>query len=152
MLSDTAIEPAAEEAARRLIAVGRVEVPDEPGAESCVREAVTARGETAYTGDRGFVMVQATREPGAIRAAMLRGDFYASTGPLLRSLRRGPEALEIETTLPHTIELIGAGGAVLRAVHGTHARIALAEVEGSFVRGRVRDAQGRTAWTQPLWK
>jgi hypothetical protein len=114
--------------------------------------AVTARGETAYTGDRGFVMVQATREPAAIRAAMLRGDFYASTGPVLRSLRRGPEALEIETTAPHTIELIGEGGAVLRTVQGTRARIALDEVQGSYVRGRVRDAEGRAAWTQPLWK
>lgn len=114
--------------------------------------AVTARGETAYTGDRGFVMVQARREPAAIRAAMLRGDFYASTGPQLKSLKRGPDALEIETKQPHTIELIGEGGAVLRAVHGTTARIALSELQGSYVRGRVRDAQGRTAWTQPLWK
>lgn len=114
--------------------------------------AVTSRGETAYTGDRGFVMVQAEREPAAIRAAILRGDFYASTGVVLRSLRRGPDALEIEAASPCTIELVGEGGAVLREVEGTRARIALAEVKGAYVRGRVRDAGGRMAWTQPLWR
>lgn len=114
--------------------------------------AVTARGETAYTGDRGFVMVQAAKEPAAIRAALRRGDFYASTGVVLRSLRRADGALEVEAQGPGTIEFIGAGGAVLRRVEGTRGRIALAEVAGPYVRARVRGPGGATAWTQPLWR
>lgn len=40
---------------------------------------VTARGEQAFVGDRGFIMVRATKDPASIRAAMERGDFYAVT-------------------------------------------------------------------------
>lgn len=114
--------------------------------------AVTARGEAAYTGDRGFVMVQAEREPAAIRAALLRGDFYASTGPVLRALRREGGALEVEAASPCTIEFVGAGGVVLRRIEGARARIELAEVAGPYVRARVRAPGGATAWTQPLWR
>lgn len=114
--------------------------------------AVTARGETAYTGDRGFVMVQAEKEPAAIRAALRRGDFYASTGVVLRSLTRADGALAVEARAPATIEFVGAGGAVLRRVEGTRGRIALAEVAGPYVRARVRAPDGATAWTQPLWR
>ena len=40
---------------------------------------VTARGEQAFVGDRGWIMVRAAKEPASIRAAMERGDFYAVT-------------------------------------------------------------------------
>lgn len=114
-------------------------------------KARQARGEPAYTGNRGFVMVQAEPNAAAIRAAIVRGDFYASNGAVLRSVRRSSEALEVETKEPATIEFVGAGGVVLRRVEGTRARIALAEFSGPYVRGRVL-ARGATAWTQPVWR
>ncbi len=114
--------------------------------------ATRARGEEAYTGGRGFVMVQAERTPAAIRAALVRGDFYASSGVVLRALRRGGAALEVEAAGPVTIEFIGAGGAVLRRVEGTSAHVALAEVEGPYVRARVTAPGGARAWSQPLWR
>src|SRR3954465_160240 len=36
-----------------------------------------ARGEPVFTGDLGFVMVRARKDPAAIREALARGDFYA---------------------------------------------------------------------------
>lgn len=114
--------------------------------------AAIARGETAYTGDRGFVVVRARRELAAIRAAIGRGDFYASTGVLLRSLARSEEALELEAERPGTIEFIAAGGEVVRTIEGTRARMTLAETPGPYLRARVRGAAGRMAWTQPIWR
>jgi hypothetical protein len=114
--------------------------------------AVTARGETAYVGDRGFVMVQAERSREAIRAAVGRGEFYASTGLTLRSLSRTPEAIAVATDEPATIAFIGAGGSLLRKVQGTEARMSLSETDSPYLRARVRAADGRTAWVQPIWR
>ena len=55
-----------------------------------------ARGEIAYTGDRGWVMVRAARTEAAIRAAIVAGDFYASTGVVLDGLELGPGGLVVE--------------------------------------------------------
>jgi len=114
--------------------------------------AVEARGETAYTGDRGFVVVRAARELPAIRAAMLRGDFYASTGLMLNSVVRTATALEVEAAEPATIEFVGAGGEVLRTITGTRARMTLADTSGPYLRARVRGSAGEMAWTQPIWR
>lgn len=115
--------------------------------------AVTARGETAYTGDRGFVVVHATRDLPAIRAALLAGEFYASTGLLLNSVARADGALTVEAAQAGvTIEFVGAGGEVLRTVAGPRATMTLAEAAGPYLRARVRVADGRRAWTQPIWR
>jgi hypothetical protein len=115
--------------------------------------AATARGETAYTGDRGFVVVHAARELPAIRAALLAGEFYASTGLLLNSVSREGGALTVEAAQAGvTIEFVGAGGEVLRAAPGPRATMTLAETPGPYLRARVRGADGRKAWTQPIWR
>lgn len=111
-----------------------------------------ARGETAYTGDRGFVVVHAERDAAAIRAALQRGDFYASTGLRLLALERTPAAIDLATTSDCDVEFIGAGGEVLRRVRGQRATMALSEIEGPYLRARVRDDAGRIAWTQPIWR
>lgn len=110
------------------------------------------RGETAYTGDRGFVVVHASRDAAAIRAALASGDFYASTGLRLRSLARTSGAIELTTASDCDLEFIGAGGEVLRRVHGQRAAMALSELRGPYLRARARDAAGRSAWTQPIWR
>ena len=114
--------------------------------------AVEGRGETAYRGDRGFVVVHADRDAAAIRAALLAGDFYASTGVRLRALARTPEAIELTTDAPCDLEFVGLDGEVQRRVRGTHARMALSETGGPYLRARVRDDAGRMAWTQPIWR
>lgn len=114
--------------------------------------AARARGETAYVGDRGFVVVHASRDVAAIRAALLSGDFYASTGLRLRTLVRTPEAIELTTDAPCDLEFVGDSGIVQRRVRGTHARMALSEARGPYLRARACDDAGHTAWTQPIWR
>ena len=50
--------------------------------------AARARDEQVFVGDLGFVMVRARKEPGAIRQALARGDFYSSTGVVLKRIDR----------------------------------------------------------------
>ncbi len=117
--------------------------------------SVTARGEVAHTGDRGFVMVQAARDPTSIRAAIEAGRFYASSGVLLGRAEVGPRAIEIEVAAAspgeHQITLVGAFGRPLARVTGRRARFALAGLPTGYVRAVVQDSIGRRAWLQPIW-
>jgi hypothetical protein len=116
--------------------------------------AVGARGESVFPGDLGFVMVRAEKRPEAIRAAIARGDFYASTGVLLRRVERGGDRLEVEvdTRSPgaHGFTFIGAGGAVLSRAQGRSAAFPLARARGGYVRTLIQDGVGHRAWTQPI--
>ena len=115
---------------------------------------VTARGETAYVGDRGFVMVRARKTPEAIRAAVAAGDFYGTTGLLLDHLEMGPSAVRVEVRRdggePVTIEVI-ANGSVVERVVGRTLRFDPARAPRGYLRVRVTDARGRRAFTQPLF-
>lgn len=109
-----------------------------------------ARGGPAYPGDLGFVMVRATKDPAHIRAALERGDFYASTGVLLERLDTSNGALSLATANDAEFRFIGDGGRVLATSTGRSARF---ELEGSpthYVRAVVTDGRGKRAWTQPL--
>ena len=113
---------------------------------------VRARGETAYTGDRGFVMVRAAREPAAIRAAVVAGDFYASTGVILERLSLSTDAVDLEPrpdSPPFTFEII-TGGRISRRVTGPALRFDPRAEPPGALRVRVTDGSGRRAWTQPL--
>jgi hypothetical protein len=116
--------------------------------------AARARGEIAYVGDLGFIMVRAEQEPAAIRAAIEAGDFYSSTGVILDRLEVSPESIALdvrggdETT---SIEVIGQQGALLRRVQGSVLRFDPKTAPPGYVRVRVRDNAGRHAWTQPVW-
>jgi len=114
--------------------------------------AVRARGEDAYVGDRGWVMVRARRDAGAIRAAIERGDFYASNGVTLAELSTADSTLRVRTATPHRFVFKGAGGKVLRDVEGTEASVTLGDGDSGYVRAEVVAPDGRTAWTQPLWR
>lgn len=113
-----------------------------------------ARGESVYLGDRGFVMVRARKESGAIREALARGDFYASTGVLLKRIDRTAAALEIEVADrspgSHRFTLIGSGGRELARAEGRRATFRLAEARGGYARAVVADSRGRKAWVQPV--
>ena len=117
-------------------------------------DSVRRRGEPAYTGDRGFVMVHAARTPEAIRAALVSGDFYASTGVQLARLERSGAALELEVSAETPgeceVSFIGSGGRELGRVRGRSARFATAGISSGYVRAVVRDAAGHRAWIQPL--
>jgi len=116
-------------------------------------DLVRARGEIAYTGDRGFVMVRADKTLDSLRAAITRGDFYSSTGVLLDRLQIGPDAIAVDVRPdgPVTIEVIGMGGAVLTRTSGPRLRLDPRTTPAGYVRVRVIGAAGKMAWTQPFW-
>lgn len=118
-------------------------------------EAVRARGELAHVGDRGFVMVRAEREPTAIREALRRGDFYASSGVLLARIEADTHAAEVEVAAGQgPVQIVASTVAGLQVARGGGPvlRIAMKDVPGPFVRFTVTDADGRKAWTQPAWR
>lgn len=113
-------------------------------------ERVRSRGEDVFPGDLGFIVVRARNDPASIRASMEHGDFYASTGVWLETLDRAASTLTLEVRGEARFELIGRGGKVLEQQHGQRAVFALGTIDG-YVRVRVTDANGRRAWTQPIW-
>jgi hypothetical protein len=116
--------------------------------------AVAARGEPVFTGDLGFVMVRARKDPAAIRDALARGDFYASTGVLLARVEHDAKALTIEVDARspghHHFAFIGEGGRVLATTEGRAASFPLARLRGGYLRAVVTDPAGHKAWTQPI--
>lgn len=113
-------------------------------------DAVRAQGRVPDVGNRGWVMVHAARDRASIRDALARGDFYSSTGVLLRRIDRSAETLEIEADVACEFAFIGSGGRVLARSHGRIARFPLAQARGGYVRATATDDQGRRAWIQPI--
>ncbi len=99
------------------------------------------------TGDHGWVMVHAAHDAQAIRDALARGDFYASTGVTLRRIEHGADTLDIDADTDVTITCIGAGTTVTT---GRSARCPIPA--GGYVRADVTDAAGHRAWVQPVWR
>ena len=103
---------------------------------------------------RGWVMVRAAQlDPKAVVEALERGDFYASNGVVLSDVAATAGRVTIRVTPQGTakyrIQFIGKGGRLLSEVADVSASYALAGDEG-YVRARVLDSNGHTAWTQPV--
>jgi hypothetical protein len=103
---------------------------------------------------RGWVYVRTDRlDPQAIVQAMERGNFYASTGVELASYETTPGsiALTIKTTTysRYRVQFIGRSGKVLSEVTEPKATYTFKGDEG-YVRARVVESNGYTAWTQPV--
>lgn len=113
--------------------------------------AVRALGRTAYTGDRGFVMVRADKTPTAIRAAVERGDFYGSTGVVLDEVAMEPKAIHVHATKDVSFDVIGTGGVVLSTTEGRVVDFDPAKAPRGYVRVRAHDVAGRVAFTEPLF-
>jgi hypothetical protein len=117
-------------------------------------DAVRAAGGVPDIGDQGWVMVHAPREAAAIRDALARGDFYATTGVTLSRIERTAAALEIEAATPDDdvvdFTFTGRGGKILATSRGRTARFPLDAARGGYVRATVTDARGRVAWVQPV--
>jgi hypothetical protein len=93
-----------------------------------------APGDSVARPGRGWVMVRAQRlEVAALLEAMERGDFYASTGVRLRSLRRDAAgiAVEVEPAAGVTYRIAFIGTRVAPGAGPAHIGEVLAEVEGT---------------------
>jgi len=120
-------------------------------------DEVAAHGQVPLTGNKAWVMVHAERDRKAIVDALGRGDFYATTGVLLShaGLSADGRWLDVEvdpsspSAGPHHIDVIVAGRSVASA-DGRSLRFPLEPVGGQFARAKVVDAEGRTAWVEPV--
>jgi hypothetical protein len=117
-------------------------------------QARRADGRPVYAAGTGWVMVRAARRPDAIRAALARGDFYATTGVLLDRVDRSRGSLHVEVAEAsageHHIAFIGQGGAQLQRTAGRRARFELARAPVGYVRAVVTRGDGARAWIQPV--
>jgi hypothetical protein len=103
---------------------------------------------------RGWVFVRAPRlEARAIISALERGDFYASTGVVLDDVRADDKSMTVVVKptefAKYRIQFIGKGGRLLREVTEPTATYTITGSEG-YVRARVLESNGRTAWVQPV--
>ena len=116
-------------------------------------ESRRKNGQSLYPAGGGWVMVRAENTPESIRAALERGDFYASTGIVLQSVERVGDRYEIvvspDSAGEHVFELIGPGGAIVETVTGDRASFDLSSRTG-YVRAVIRNGSGARAWTQPV--
>ncbi|MBN2289866.1 MAG: CehA/McbA family metallohydrolase [Candidatus Glassbacteria bacterium] len=104
---------------------------------------------------RGWVMVRcAALTAEEIVSALDRGDFYSSSGVVLEEIRFDGKSLTVrmkeERNLKYTVSFIGKGGKTLAVAYDNPAVYVVKGDEG-YVRARVVDSNGRTAWVQPVW-
>jgi predicted metal-dependent phosphoesterase TrpH len=105
---------------------------------------------------RGWVQVRAESLSNvAIMDAISRGDFYASSGVILKDVKISGGELRVEidarATEKFTTYFVGAGGKILAKSFDTAAAYKLAPGD-KYVRARVESSFGSTAWTQPLFR
>ena len=105
---------------------------------------------------RGWVAVRAqTLSIDALRDALERGDFYASTGVTLSEITRLPDGVRLriqpEAPMKYTTEFIGTSGKVLKTSFENPAAYTFATVD-RYVRARVISSGGEMAWTQPIFR
>ena len=113
-------------------------------------DAVRRRGEMAFTGDRGFVMVWAERRLPAIRAAVERGRFYATKGLRLMRVAPGKTHYRVEADGPAVRWRCVADGRVILESEGRAVQCPRAGVK-RYLRVEAARADGARAWTQPLF-
>ncbi len=113
----------------------------------------------AHFGDRadrfgGWVMVRAeSREPEALLVALKAGHFYSSTGPEIAGISIDAEQIRISCSPVDRI-LVGGRGSTCRWLHGvglTQASFPLGPFGGAFCRVTIVDADGKRAWSNPIW-
>jgi len=103
----------------------------------------------------GWTMIRAEElTPAAIREALLRGRYYASTGPKLLDVRIDGGTVSVKTAPVRSIALVSEPGIGARAHARSGGTITSAEFEVPRARyGRVEamDRDGKIAWSNPLW-
>jgi len=104
---------------------------------------------------RGWLHVRAPAlRPDALMEALERGDFYASTGPLLEDVTADDASLRLRISplldFKYTTFFYGKGGRVLASSSDPAPSYSFRGDEG-YVRAKVVDSAGRGAWVQPVF-
>lgn len=103
----------------------------------------------------GFVVVRAPdNEPDAIVASLKAGAYYSSQGPIIESVVYGEETVEVSCAQASAVIVLGRGSRAVQHIEPGTTRVSLplAPVRaGGYARIVVADAEGRRAWTNPVW-
>jgi hypothetical protein len=99
-------------------------------------------------------MVRAPQlDPKALLDSLERGNFYASNGVVLNDVAVSASSMTVtvapQSTAKYRIQFIGNGGRILNEVPDVTGSYAITGSEG-YVRARVLDSNGHTAWVQPV--
>ena len=102
---------------------------------------------------RGWVVIRAVHcREAELLTNLEAGDFYATTGCELADLALDGEEIAIDIATRgdqhYTTRFVGRGGQLLDLQHGASPRYRMTGHEG-YVRARVDDSDGLSAWTQP---
>lgn len=123
------------------------------------RFSVTAADDAHFKPDRpdtfgGWVHVKAeSLEPAALLEALKLGRFYASTGPEIHNVAIENDEIVVACS-PASAIMVGGRGSVKLFSRGdglTEARFPIGPFSSAFARVTVIDANGKKAWTSPLW-
>ena len=102
----------------------------------------------------GWVNVRATElTPEALLAALHAGHFYSSQGPEIHTIGVEDKRIVISCSPCKTILVSGAQfqACARRGTDLTEASFSLAEFARSYCRVTVIDADGKHAWSNPIW-
>lgn len=104
----------------------------------------------------GWVMVKAEENtPEALLAALKAGAHYASQGPMIEDVEIEGDTLRIRCSAVVTALALGQGSGT-RGVHGASMTEAEIDISGlahsPWLRVALRDAGGKRAWTNPIWR
>lgn len=108
----------------------------------------------APTPGQGWIYVRAAElTPAAILDSLKKGDFYASTGVELSDYQATGKQITItikeERWSKYRTQFIGRGGRVLSESLTGRAVYTIKGDEG-YVRAKIYESNGKTAWTQPV--
>jgi hypothetical protein len=103
----------------------------------------------------GWVMVKAAEnEPAALLDALKAGQFYSTQGPLLHDVAWHDDAVEVHCSPAASVFVLGRGHRAEQSLAPmqTRVRLPLAGLRaGGFARVVVADADGRRAWSNPVF-
>lgn len=103
----------------------------------------------------GWLMVKsAHNEPEPLLEALKAGAFYATQGPLIHDIAWEENAVEVTCSPALSVMVVGRGSKAEQSVElgQTRARLSIAHLKpGGYARVVVADAQGRRAWSNPVY-
>ncbi len=104
----------------------------------------------------GWVMVKAERnEPDLLVQALKAGHYYSTQGPAIHDIRQEADDVVVECSPAFGVYLLGKGSRSVQCEQRgqTMARLPAGRMgKGGFMRVVVVDEQGRSAWSNPVWR
>lgn len=102
----------------------------------------------------GWVMVKAERnEPDALLTALKNGQYYSTQGPAIDDIVIDGETISIKCSEAIQIMVVGRGSKneAVSGVDMTSAQFSLRKFLGSWCRVMVMSADGKLAWSNPIY-